>query len=114
MVVTAEEVMVAPERASTSVRSALTAPDALPVVVRLACSRRALDGLKVDPCIPHTLSGFTVTRRFRGAVYHITVDNAAGVQHGIKAVTVDGKAISGNVLPLAAAGTEVTVQVTMG
>ena len=36
------------------------------------------------------------------------------VQHGIKAVTVDGKAISGNVLPLAAAGTEVTVQVTMG
>ena len=73
-----------------------------------------LDGLKVDPCIPHTLSGFAVTRRFRGAVYHITVDNAAGVQHGIKAVTVDGKAISGNVLPLAAAGTEVTVQVTMG
>lgn len=73
-----------------------------------------LDGLKVDPCIPHTLSGFTVTRRFRGAVYHITVDNAAGVQHGIKAVTVDGKAISGNVLPLAAAGADVTVQVTMG
>jgi len=27
---------------------------------------------------------------------------------------VDGKAISGNVLPLAAAGAEVTVQVTMG
>ena len=73
-----------------------------------------LDGLKVDPCIPHTLSGFTVTRRFRGAVYHIMVDNTAGVQHGIKAVTVDGKTISGNVLPLAAAGTEVTVQVTMG
>ena len=73
-----------------------------------------LDGLKVDPCIPHTLSGFTVTRRFRGAVYHITVDNAAGVQHGVKTVTVDGKVISGNVLPLAAAGTEVTVQVTMG
>ena len=61
-----------------------------------------------------TGDGFTVTRRFRGAVYHITVDNTAGVQHGIKAVTVDGKAISGNVLPLAAAGTEVTVQVTMG
>ena len=73
-----------------------------------------LDGLKVAPCIPHTLSGFTVTRRYRGAVYHITVDNTAGVQHGIKAVTVDGKTISGNVLPLAAAGTEVTVQVTMG
>ena len=55
-----------------------------------------------------------MTRRDRGAVYHITGDNAAGGQHGVKAVTVDGKAICGNVLPLAAAGTEVTVQVTMG
>ena len=73
-----------------------------------------LDGLKVDPCIPHTLGSFTVTRRFRGAVYHITVDNAAAVQHGVKAVTVDGRAIAGNVLPLAPAGTEVAVRVTMG
>ncbi|MDU8690822.1 glycosyl transferase [Faecalibacterium prausnitzii] len=73
-----------------------------------------LDGLKVDPCIPHTLSGFTVTRRFRGAVYHITVDNAAAVQHGVKVVTVDGRAIAGNVLPLAPAGAEVAVRVTMG
>ena len=73
-----------------------------------------LDGLKVDPCIPHTLSSFTVTRRFRGAVYHITVDNAAAVQHGVKVVTVDGRAIAGNVLPLAPTGTEVAVRVTMG
>ena len=73
-----------------------------------------LDGLKVDPCIPHTLPGFTVTRRYRGAVYHITVDNSAAVQHGVKSVTVDGKAIEGNLLPLAAEGTEVTVQVVMG
>ncbi len=73
-----------------------------------------LDGLKVDPCIPHTLGSFTVTRRFRGAVYRITVDNAAAVQHGVKVVTVDGRAIAGNVLPLAPAGTEVAVRVTMG
>ena len=73
-----------------------------------------LDGLKVDPCIPHTLPGFTVTRRYRGAVYHITVDNSAAVQHGVKSVTVDGKAVAGNLLPLAPAGTEVTVQVVMG
>ena len=73
-----------------------------------------LDGLKVDPCIPHTLPGFTVTRRYRGAVYHITVDNSAAVQHGVKSVTMDGKAIEGNLLPLAPAGTDVTVQVVMG
>ena len=73
-----------------------------------------LDGLKVDPCIPHALSGFTVTRRFRGATYHITVDNAAGVQHGVKSVTMDGKPLQGSVLPLAAEGAEVNVQVVMG
>ena len=36
------------------------------------------------------------------------------VQHGVKVVTVDGRAIAGNVLPLAPAGTEVAVRVTMG
>ena len=73
-----------------------------------------LDGLRVDPCIPHTLTGYTVTRRYRGAVYHIAVDNTAAVQHGVQSITVDGKALAGNVLPLAAAGTTVQVQVTMG
>ena len=63
-----------------------------------------LDGLRVDPCIPHTLTGYTVTRRYRGAVYHIAVDNTAAVQHGVQSITVDGKALAGNV----------QVQVTMG
>ena len=73
-----------------------------------------LDGLRVDPCIPRTLTGYTVTRRYRGAVYHIAVDNTAAVQHGVQSITVDGKALAGNVLPLAAAGTTVQVRVTMG
>ena len=32
----------------------------------------------------------------------------------VKSITVDGKALAGNVLPLAAAGTTVQVRVTMG
>jgi len=47
-------------------------------------------------------------------VYHIAVDNTAAVQHGVQSITVDGKALAGNVLPLAAAGTTVQVRVTMG
>ena len=43
---------------------------AVPVSQHILGIQPTLDGLKVDPCIPHTLSGFTVTRRFRGAVYH--------------------------------------------
>ena len=73
-----------------------------------------LDGLKIDPCIPHTLSGFTVTRRYRGAVYHIRVENPDAVQKGVKRVTVNGSPIPGNVLPLAAPGETVEVTVVMG
>ena len=73
-----------------------------------------LDGLKIDPCIPHTLPGFTVTRRYRGAVYHIRVENPDAVQKGVKRVTVNGKTIEGNVLPLAPAGETVEVTVVMG
>ncbi|MBE7009215.1 MAG: glycosyl transferase [Ruminococcaceae bacterium] len=73
-----------------------------------------LDGLKVDPCIPASLKGFTVTRRYRGATYRITVDNSAGAQYGVKSVAVGGKAVSGNVLPIAGAGETVDVRVVMG
>ena len=72
------------------------------------------DGLKVAPCTPHPLSGFTVTRRYRGATYHIAVDNTAAVQYGVKSVAVDGKPIEGSLLPLAPEGAVVEVQVTMG
>ena len=47
-------------------------------------------------------------------MYHIAVDNTAAVQHGVQSITVDGKALAGNVLPLAAVGTTVQVRVTMG
>ena len=71
------------------------------------------DGLKVDPSIPHEWDGFTATRQYRGATYDITVSNPDHVSKGIKSVTVDGKAIEGNVLPTFAEGTH-KVEVVMG
>ena len=73
-----------------------------------------LDGLRVDPCIPHTLTGYTVTRRYRGAVYQIRVENPDAVQKGVASVTVNGTPIAGNLLPLAAPGETVDVLVRMG
>jgi len=49
----------------------------------------------IDPCIPSDMKGFTVTRHFRNADYHITVDNSAGVEKGIKSITIDGKPMEG-------------------
>ena len=73
-----------------------------------------LDGLMVDPCLPHTLGGFSLTRRYRGATYRITVENPAQVEYGVKSVSVDGKAIEGQVLPLLPAGAACEVRVVMG
>ena len=73
-----------------------------------------LDGLKIDPCIPASLKGFTVSRRYRGSTYNITVDNSAGVEYGVESVTVDGREQNDAVLLPAPAGSAVDVVVTMG
>ena len=76
--------------------------------------RPELDGLRIDPCIPGSWKGFTVTRRWRGAVYRIKVDNAAGVEHGVAALRVNGADAAGNLIPPAAPGSTVEVEAVMG
>lgn len=60
--------------------------------------RPEFEGLCIDPCIPEAFEGFKVTRRFRNAIYHITVDNSAHSQKGIKKLIVNGKEINGNII----------------
>ncbi|MCR6651613.1 MAG: glycosyl transferase [Cellvibrionaceae bacterium] len=72
------------------------------------------NGLSVNPCIPKGWKGFQITRKYRGATYHINVTNPNGVSKGIKSVTVDGKAVDGHVLPLLPQGSEAKVEVVMG
>ncbi len=73
-----------------------------------------LDGLEIDPCIPGRVKGYTVTRRFRGAVYHIRVENPGGAEHGVKELYLDGKRLDGSVIPVQSPGAEVSVRVVMG
>ena len=72
------------------------------------------NGLMVDPCIPKAWDGFKVVRRFRGAIYNITVSNPASISKGILSVSVDGKAIDGQLVPVATPGSIVEVQVELG
>ena len=71
------------------------------------------NGLKIDPSIPHEWDGFTASRLFRGATYEITVKNPDHVCHGVKSVTVDGKAVDSNVIPVFGNGTH-KVEVVLG
>lgn len=56
--------------------------------------RPDFDELLIDPCIPADWKEFTVTRRWRGAVYQIHVTNPDGVMKGIRSLTVDGVPVS--------------------
>jgi cellobiose phosphorylase len=71
-------------------------------------------GLRIDPCIPREWRSYRVRRRFRGTTYEIAVENPDGVCSGVRALTVDGRAVEGNVVPLAAGPGPVRVDVVLG
>ena len=58
----------------------------------------AYDGLEINPCIPSTWKEYTVKRKFRGAIYNITIQNPHHVCTGIKTLEIDGKKIEGNIV----------------
>ena len=76
--------------------------------------RAGLDGLVVDPCVPAEWKSFSARRRFRGATYEIDVQNPNGAGRGVRSMTVDGKSVVGNLVPLAEPGTTVRVKVELG
>ena len=73
-----------------------------------------LDGLRIDPCIPSDWDGFSVTRKFRSGMYKVVVHNPDSVCRGVHKMTVDGKEIQGNLIPLNLPGNEHQVEVWLG
>jgi cellobiose phosphorylase len=71
------------------------------------------DGLTIDPCIAPQMEGYSVSRLFRGAVYKISVKNPDNVCRGVSSITVDGKMIDGNILPVFGSGEHI-VEVVLG
>ena len=71
------------------------------------------DGLRIDPCIPHTVREFKVNSLFRNTVYHITVKNPDGVEKGIRSIRVNGREIGTGPVPVINAA-EADVEVLMG
>ncbi|MGV8829764.1 MAG: GH36-type glycosyl hydrolase domain-containing protein [Breznakibacter sp.] len=71
------------------------------------------DGLLIDPCIPASWKGYTVTRQFRGATYQIKVENPNGVCKGVASVLINGESHQGNCLPILPPGQH-QITITMG
>ena len=73
------------------------------------------NGLSVDPCIPTGFGDFTLTRRYRDAMYNIKVTNPNNVEKGVKKLIVDGEELTGTtVIPYKKGKTAYEVEVVMG
>lgn len=72
-----------------------------------------LGGLKINPCLPRDWRQVEVSRRFRGADYHIRIQNPFRVNRGIDRIIVDGVRLTGNVIRPFAGGSHF-VEVTLG
>ncbi len=75
--------------------------------------RPEYDGLLIDPCIPPEWSGFTVRRKFRGAIYNIDILNPEHKSKGAWEIIVDGKKVDSSLIPVFPEGTEHNVKVIM-
>jgi cellobiose phosphorylase len=58
------------------------------------------NGIEIDPCIPKAWEGYLVKRRFRGALYEISIKNPNHISKGVLSVTVDGRRIKGQIVPV--------------
>ena len=65
-----------------------------------------MEGLTVNPCLPTSWKTAAIDKTFRGTRYHIRFENG-GVN--VKEILVDGKPITGNVLPLLGGEVDVLV-----
>jgi cellobiose phosphorylase len=63
--------------------------------------RPEIDGLRIDPCIPSSWPGYEMERVFRDKKLMIRVTNPNKKCRGVKSLSVNGKSIPGNLLPLA-------------
>jgi cellobiose phosphorylase len=71
--------------------------------------RPEIGGLRVEPCLPEELGELHFVRHCRGAEYRINITNRSTGTPPI--LTVDGRANSGTLVPYAAPGSVVTIDV---
>lgn len=60
--------------------------------------RPEYNGLRIEPCILPTWDKVSITREFRGATYHITLNNPDGLSKGNINLEIDGQVIEGDII----------------
>jgi cellobiose phosphorylase len=70
------------------------------------------NGFVLNPCIPSSWGEVTLTRKFRGDTYEITIQNSDNKQSGVSRVTLDGKEV-GSKIALVGDGKTHRIVITM-
>ncbi|NQT26558.1 N,N'-diacetylchitobiose phosphorylase [candidate division KSB1 bacterium] len=76
--------------------------------------RPEYNGLLIDPCIPKDWSDFSISRRFRGKMLDITIQNPNGMNRGVKEIILNGNKIEGQLIPVELMESSNTVKVLLG
>ncbi len=76
--------------------------------------RPTWEGLAFAPCLPPAWSSAALTRPWRGARLEIAIERSPGLAPGEVRVSVDGRALEGNVLTSVEPGARPAVQVRCG
>ncbi|MDP6631513.1 MAG: hypothetical protein QGH42_03800 [Kiritimatiellia bacterium] len=66
--------------------------------------RNTLEGLRIMPCVPSDWDTYTVTRKVRGVVYRVTVNNPDHLAIGNIRLKVNGDDVEGDLVPFADEG----------
>ena len=61
---------------------------------------RTADRLLINPCIPKKWSEYSIQYRYLDTDYQITVKNPMNLNKGVSLITMDGKGMEGNAVPL--------------
>ena len=71
--------------------------------------------LSIDPCIPRNWPTYSVTFRYRSAIYQIRVNNPSGVSRGVASVSLDGRFLANlAIIPLTDDGAAHQVHIVLG
>lgn len=76
--------------------------------------RPSFDGLVIDPCIPSNMDGFTVTRKYKGALCHIHVSNPDHVEKGVRSMKINGMSLGEKIFKPLPGVTEYNIEIIMG
>lgn len=71
------------------------------------------EGLRINPCLPTRWPHVSVLREFRGKQFSIAIKNGPK-GHGVTKLTLNGKDLGGNLIPIEACKDENVVEVLLG